>query len=872
MIQLRFLFSFFILTTFFSLYNPCYSGISQPKNNWITWDSTSINRLPVQKGLSSAFVGVHKEVLIVAGGSNFDKPAWEKGTKIYWDSIFVCINESDSSYRWIYAGKLPYPLAHGAAISTPDGIICLGGQNKDGKSDAVFLLQWDEMQKKVIIGKKYASLPLPASHIAAAFLDKKIYVAGGMGTIDGKDVELHNFWQLNLKKEDGSEDLMWKDLIGWPGSKRFGASLVKQSNGGFDCLYLFSGKCDSTYLKDAYVYNPHQIDTSKIWSGIADLPRAALVAPSLALGMSQIIIISGSDGHDVKNTMELKDNYHFVQDILSYNTITNVWYTISKIPQGVAATTAIFWKDKIIIPGGEIRQSVRTSVVFEGTIVKAGRSNFSLIDYITLFGYLGLIVLLGIYFSYKTKSTKDFFLGGQKIPFWAAGLSMMAAQVSSIGFMSIPAKSFATNWSYFAGVFTWFIVVPIVIYAFVPFYRRLNVTSAYEYLEKRFNRFVRLFVSALYLLFQLLGRLGAIIYLPAIALSAVTNIDTVVCIFIIGLLATLYTAMGGMLAIIWIDVLQAIIKFGGIALCFVYVFLNLDGGVGEFTRVAFEDHKFSFGSFDVNLTMAVFWVIIVGNVFTRISTMTSDQSVVQRYLTTKNEKETAKALWTDVAISIPWALFAFSLGTVLFVFYKSRPELLDPIMATDGLVPYFIGQNLPPGIRGIIISALFAASMSSVDSSIHSSTTVLMRDFLGPSIKDMAEKKKVALARYITFGLGAMGIMIAIGMTFFNITSVWDIILEVAGLFGGAMTGLFVLGIFTRSANGKGAMIGAVGSAIIMFLVKNNTPLHFFLYGGLGIISSFVVGYLASLFFKHDKSLDGLTIFTLNKKTTKEGT
>ncbi len=853
-----------LLTFIFSITKPCYSADIDLNEHWIKWDTTSIQSLPVRKGLSGAFIGIHGDVLIVAGGSNFDKPSWEGGTKVFSDSIFVCTNEPNAGYKWNFAGLLTFPMAHGAAVITPEGLICIGGQNNTGKSDAVFMLQWDQATKKVIVGKKFPPLPRPASHIAAALLEKNIYVAGGLGDAKAKDVELQNFWKLDIGLTN--KENSWEELPVWPGAARHGVSLVKQSNGEFDCLYLFSGKTDSAYLKDAFVFNPHQFDAKTNWKKLADLPRAAYVAPSVAAGNSQILLISGSDGHDVDRIQELKKGYHFVTDILSYNTITDVWYTISKLPEGVAATTSVLWKDKIIIPGGEIRPGVRTPLVFVGTYNKSRTSNFQVLDYIALFGYLGLIIWLGFYFSSRNKSTKDFFLGGQKIPFWAAGLSMMASQVSAIGFMTIPAKSFATNWSYFSGIFTWFLVIPIVIYGFVPFYRRLNVTSAYEYLEVRFNRITRIFVAALYLLFQLLGRLGAIIFLPSIALSAVTNIDTIVCILIIGVLATTYTAVGGMFAVIWIDVLQALMLLGGIILCIVLVFLKLDGGVGEFTSVAITDHKFSLGSFDLNLTMAVFWVIVVGNVFNRLGTMTTDQSVVQRYLTTKNEKETAKALWTDVAVAIPWALSVFILGTVLFVFYKSRPELLDPNMTIDGIVPFFVGQNLPTGISGLIIAAIFAAALSSVDSSIHSSTTVIMRDFFGRSTEDFTEKRKVAIARYITFGLGAMGTLIAIGMTFFNITSIWDIILEIAGLFGGAMTGLFVLGIFTTKANGKGAIIGAIASAIIMFVVKNNTPLHFFLYGAIGLISSFVIGYLASLFFTSEKSMKGLTIYTLNDK------
>jgi Na+/proline symporter len=219
-----------------------------------------------------------------------------------------------------------------------------------------------------------------------------------------------------------------------------------------------------------------------------------------------------------------------------------------------------------------------------------------------------------------------------------------------------------------------------------------------------------------------------------------------------------------------------------------------------------------------------------------------------------------------VAVSIPWAMAVFGLGTALYVFYKTNPGLIDPAIANDEIVPFFIGQNLPPGISGIIIAGIFAASMSSVDSSIHSSTTVLMRDFMHRRVDSKPELRKVALARWITAGLGVLGTTIAIVMTFFDITSVWDIVLEFAGLFTGAMTGVFILGIFSTRANGKGAVVGTLASAVILLLVKNFTPLHFFLYSGIGIISCVLTGYLASFLFASGKSFEGLTIYSVLRK------
>lgn len=808
-------------------------------------------------GLGGAFSGVHNEALIIAGGSYFDKPIWEDGKKKYADSIYVCIKEK-GKYIWSGVGKLPYPIAHGASVSTEKGLLCIGGKNDKQLFSEVWLLQWNADEKSIVIDE-LTPLPKACAFPAATIMNDFLYIAGGYA-----DIPMNNFWRLDMKRNYRNS---WEILESVPWGERYGAILLEQSNGENDCLYLFGGRDTSVYLKDMYCYNTSMSPLSR-WEKMDSIPRPVLGAPSISYRTSSFFVFSGSDGHDMDKINEIKNQYQFTKDILSFNTITKRWHTIGSLPYGIVNTTPVLWEDKIYLPGGELRPGIRTSGIVSVLVQDRGKGIFTFADYVSLITYLLLIVWLGYYFSSKNKSSKDFFLGGQKIPFWAAGLSMMAAQVSAIGFMSIPAKSFVTNWSYFAGVMTWFIVVPLVIYAFVPFYRRLNVTSAYEYLEKRFNVFIRKFVAALYLLFQLLGRLGAIIFLPALALSAVTGMNTVLCIIIIGGLATLYTVMGGMHAVIWIDVIQALVLFGAIFLCIGCVILNIDGGVGEILKIASSDGKFSFGRMDMDLTAAVFWVIIIGNVFNRLGSMATDQSVVQRYLTTRNEKETAKALWTDALVSIPWALCVFGLGTALYVFYKVHPDLLSPSITNDEIVPFFIGQNLPVGISGIVIAGIFAASMSSVDSSIHSSTTVIMRDFIQKRLVNMTEKQNVRIARWITAGIGIMGTLIAVVMTFFDINSVWDIILEFAGLFTGAMTGVFILGIFSTRANGGGVVVGTLVSAALLLYVKTFTSLNFFLYSGIGIISCVIIGYLASFLFKSGKPIEGLTIYSVkfNKK------
>ena len=242
--------------------------------------------------------------------------------------------------------------------------------------------------------------------------------------------------------------------------------------------------------------------------------------------------------------------------------------------------------------------------------------------------------------------------------------------------------------------------------------------------------------------------------------------------------------------------------------------------------------------------------------------LTSDQSTVQRYLSTKDAEQAKRALWMDVAASIPWAVVVFLLGTALFVFYRTHPQSLDPSMTTDQIVPWFIVQNVPIGLSGLIIAGIFAAAMSSMDSSMHSVSTLLVTDFYARFVPGSTDHRRLKLARWITVTLGIFGTCAALWMASLNVKSLWDVFIKFTGLFAGAVGGLFILGIFTRRCNGAGALVGAVASAAILFWVKSETHLHVLMYGAVGLGSCVIVGYLASLVLPGRAKCEGLTVYS----------
>ncbi|MDU1891540.1 MAG: kelch repeat-containing protein [Dysgonomonas sp.] len=334
------------------------SNILAQSIEWVHSDTVTIPNIPVSKEVGGAFVGLSNDVLIVAGGSYFDRPLWENGNKQYSDSIFVCTKKEDK-YTWRYVGKLPFRIAHGAMVNTDDGVICLGGENEYGKSDKVWRMCWNSELNKVTIDY-LASLPVSCSYPSAAILDNAIYLAGGKN-----EGPLQNFWKLELS--DFSKE--WVDMPSVPWGKRFGPLLLKQSNGDNDCLFLFGGRNSTDYLKDVYCYNPKQAKDS-IWKRLPDMPRPVLGAPAIAIGKIGLLIFSGSDGHDMKKINKIKNDYHFTPDIFVYNTTNGASYSIGNLQLAILNTPAVLWEGQIVIAGGEIRPSVRTSTVITINIDK----------------------------------------------------------------------------------------------------------------------------------------------------------------------------------------------------------------------------------------------------------------------------------------------------------------------------------------------------------------------------------------------------------------------------------------------------------------------------------------------------------------------
>jgi Na+/proline symporter len=266
-------------------------------------------------------------------------------------------------------------------------------------------------------------------------------------------------------------------------------------------------------------------------------------------------------------------------------------------------------------------------------------------------------------------------------------------------------------------------------------------------------------------------------------------------------------------------------------------------------------------SFALSPTAPTFWVLLFGNAIGNLIQYTASQDVVQRYVTTPTERGAARAIWTNAAMSIPAGIVFFGLGTALYAFYTAHPQRLDPTLGNDAIYPLFMVRELPAGVAGLVVAGIFAAAQPT--SNLNSMATAVVTDFYDRFKRGSAsDAARLRLAQTMTVFFGVVGTLAALALATFDILSIYDVYLSLVGLSGGVLAGLFALGIFSRRANGAGALIGAALGIVVLYVIQRHTRVSFLLYGAIGIISCFVLGYLASILTGGSRggAPDGLTI------------
>ncbi|MEQ9411187.1 MAG: sodium:solute symporter [Fuerstiella sp.] len=516
-------------------------------------------------------------------------------------------------------------------------------------------------------------------------------------------------------------------------------------------------------------------------------------------------------------------------------------------------------------------------------------------DLVVLLVYMAGVFGLGCWFARKSGRPQEFMAAGRSLPGWAVGLSIFGTYVSSIGFLGNTGKAYGGTWNSWVFGLSLPIAAFIAVRWFIPLYRSGDEVSAYYHLEKRFGPWARTYALLCYLLSQL-ARIGTILYLVALALSPLTGWDIKTIILVTGVLVTVYTLLGGIEAVIWTDVAQSFVLIAGAILCAALIITDMPEGPDQLFQIANDNGKFSLGSFSLSpksLTFAepTFWVVLLYGVFINVQNFGIDQSFVQRYITARTDRDAVFSVWLATLLFPLISAVFFFIGTGLFSYYQTNPEMLQEVateVATTGLtrdglevtdeavaaraatltaaevgdkvLPHFIVRKLPIGLAGLLIAAIFAAAMSSMDTSLNSAATLYLCDvhkrYLNP---DAGDAESMKILHRATLIMGVAGTLTALAML--RVRSALDAWWNLQGIFTGGMLGLFLLGLISRRARNPQAVVAVVfGVLLILWMSLSTTDLwpqsleawanqlHSFMTIVLGTSSIVLVGVLLSRF------------------------
>ena len=496
------------------------------------------------------------------------------------------------------------------------------------------------------------------------------------------------------------------------------------------------------------------------------------------------------------------------------------------------------------------------------------------LDVVTVVAYLAAMLGIGAYCSRRSNSADNYFVGRRNFPGWVVALSMLGTIVSSTTFLALPAAAYVLDWRQL----TVNLVVPFVavlaVILFIPFFRRAGLTSAFEYLGDRFGQPARLYGTIGFIFLQLI-RVAQVLFLVSLPLEFLTGAPIEWVIVGGGVFVALYTIAGGMETVVWAGVVQALIMLAGGVLCLLFVVGQLPGGWGQVIEVGQAHRKFSLGSLSWDPHQRTFWTVMILGLVNWLNVYSGEQTVVQRYVSAKSLWEARKATLMFSGIAVPmWTMFFF-IGTSLFVFFRVVPDPHVAQLQPDQVLPYFVLTHIPAGIAGLVIASVIAAAMSSLDSGVNSISTVVVIDLLKPHLAPGRSDRFYLQAARIVAGAGiALMTLGAFAFSRMEKESMNDVSLIVFSVLGGAITGLYMVGFFTRRVDGKSANIALgiaiafniyLGLGLLRWLPESwRIGLHSYWVGAVVNILFVVLAYGISLWRRvPPQKLEGLTIWTM---------
>jgi len=504
-----------------------------------------------------------------------------------------------------------------------------------------------------------------------------------------------------------------------------------------------------------------------------------------------------------------------------------------------------------------------------------------MLDYLVVGLYLAAVATIGVVVARRRRgrTADDYFLASRQIPAWVVSFSIVGTVIGSVTFVAIPGAAFAGNWRLIVPNLTVPFVLLLVVTVVVPFYRRVVRMSSYEYLERRFGGFARLYSSTGFLLLRVID-LGFTLLLTAIAVEVIIGWDIRMVIIGIGLFTILYTIVGGLEAVVWTDVLQGIVLATGALTVLGVILFRPEGGPEAVIKTAWDAGKLGVGSFrpsweNLFSSEPVFWVFAVSGLLHFGRAYITEPNMVQRYLIARTDREAQRGVMAGLFSCVPiWIIFAF-IGSSLWAYYQlSGGSLPAEVLAKpDNILPYFIVTQLPPGLIGLILAAILSAANSNVSSDLNSVATVVTQDFFIRAHPESSDRARLLVGRSIVAVGGILCVATALLLISSRVKALVELIITLGMIFGGGILGLFALGYLTRRATRRGAYLGMCCCLVFILWAVLTGPLHLDFWGWnftmhplmIGVISHpllFVIGYVGSLLFGGERPpLDGLTVW-----------
>ena len=475
--------------------------------------------------------------------------------------------------------------------------------------------------------------------------------------------------------------------------------------------------------------------------------------------------------------------------------------------------------------------------------------------------YMAAVVWIGLRLGGRQTTTERYFMAKRSVPSWAVGFSLFATMITSVSFIAYPGSAYAGQWTELLQGLMGVAVLAIVAAVLVPFFRHVIGMSAYEYFEQRFSYGVRAYGSIIFAIGHF-TKMGFIFYLVSLAIQSLTGWSLYGIIGATGLVTVIYTCVGGMEAVIWIDVVQGFVLWAGLLVSLAYLLFLPPGGPAAPLHLAWAAHKISFGSLAFNLSHKNAWVMAAYGFFYYLQRYSADQTLVQRYLVAKTDRGAVKAVGLAVALCLPvWILFLL-IGSLTWSYYRLSGEVLPAaITKPDQVFPYFLSVHIPVGLAGVIMASLFASAMSGVSADLNCLAALGVGDFYSKLRPAASDARKLRWGKVLVVLSGALCVLIACALAG-TTRAALPLYFVLSSIVAGGLFGVFFLAFISPRANAPGIWCG-IGASLLFTLYaaltggddrlvnlgRGNFPWHSLMVGPLSNLVVIAVGAAASRLF-----------------------